>query len=330
MEQNYSYSIVIRTLGNTGEKYRQMLDCIDSLSVKPEEVIVVIPYGYELDYKLGYERVVRSEKGMVIQRAVGIQEAKSDYILVVDDDLKFEADFVEQLFESLTKYNLDCVLSFQSDPVQSSCDSPAPEKVRFRGKLMEWRRIFTGQHIVTYKKESVWFDKVTVCAGHKTYESNPLGLCNCGCFQCFFSKTSVAQEVHFEEERWLEQGTVSKYAAYDDMVFFYKMYMNGHRIAYSDKARYVHLDAGAGRPAKSKLEAKRIRLYSIARNRTIFWKKFLWKPAKSFGRKFIVLLGGIYAIANYSIYNIAANCLPKYWKALPAMFKGYKEALKLK
>lgn len=330
MEQKYSYSIVIRTLGNTGDKYCQMLDCINSLSIKPEDVIVVIPYGYELDYTLGYERVVRSEKGMVTQRAVGIQEAKSDYVLVVDDDLRFEADFVERLFESLTNNRLDCVLSFQDEALPSTTETPAQGKSQLRGKLMALRRVFTGQHIVTYKKQSVWFDKVTVCAGHKTYESNPLGLCNCGCFQCFFAKTKVAQEVHFEDDVWLEQGTISKYAAYDDMVFFYKMYLNGHRIAYSEKARYVHLDAGAGRPAKSKLEAKRIRLYTIARNRTIFWKKYLWKPAHTLGRKFLVLCGGIYSVVNYSVYNILANCPPKYWKALSAMFKGYKEAFILK
>lgn len=188
MEQKYSYSIVIRTLGNTGDKYCQMLDCINSLSIKPEEVIVVIPYGYELDYTLGYERVVRSEKGMVTQRAVGIQEAKSDYVLVVDDDLRFEANFVERLFESLTNNRLDCVLSFQDEALPSTTETPARGRSRLRGKLMALRRVFTGQHIVTYKKQSEWFDKVTVCAGHKTYESNPLGLCNCGCFQCFLPR----------------------------------------------------------------------------------------------------------------------------------------------
>lgn len=323
-----SYSVVIRTLGNTGDKYKALLDSIDSQILKPEEVIVVIPNGYELDYRLGYERVVHSEKGMVMQRAIGIREAKSDYVLVLDDDLQFDEHFVFQLYESLNKNDLDCVLSFpkiSEDEVQLN-NKTLDFKTKMKSYFDGFRRVLTGQHIVTYCKEEKWFDVVTPSAGHKTYESNPLGLCTCGCFQCFFAKTVVAQEVRFEDEMWLEQGTISRYAAYDDMVFFYKMYLNGGRIAYSDKARYVHLDAGAGRPAKSKLEAKRIRLYTISRNRTIFWKKYLLKPAPTFTRKTRVFLGGYCAFFNYAIYNMVVNVNPKNWKAIVAMFKGYKEA----
>ncbi len=327
-----SYSVVIRTLGNTGDKYKILLDSIDSQILKPEEVIVVIPYGYELDHRLGYERVVHSEKGMVMQRAIGIREAKSDYVLVLDDDLQFDEHFVYHLYESLKKNDLDCVLSF---PKMSEGEAQLNNNNFGVAKKMKsvfdgFRRALTGQHIVTYRKEEKWFDVVTPSAGHQTYESNPLGLCTCGCFQCFFAKTIVAKEVHFEDEVWLEQGSISRYAAYDDMVFFYKMYLNGGRIAYSDKASYVHLDAGAGRPAKSKLDAKRIRLYTISRNRTIFWKKYLLKPAPTFSRKMRVFLGGCCAFFNYAIYNIVVNVYPKYWKAISAMFKGYKEAVLFK
>lgn len=326
----FSYSVVIRTLGNTGEKYRTLLESIARQNIRPEEIIVVIPNGYNLDFSIGNERIVRSEKGMVTQRAVGIKEAKSEYILVVDDDLQFDEDFVLNMYNSLIDDKLDCVLSFQNSLAKENANPSSKSTINnlVRGKLMSFRRVFTGQHIVTYRKESKWFDEVTACAGHKTYESNPYGLCNCGCFQCFFSKTSVAQKVHLEKELWLEQGSISKYAAYDDMVFFYKMFLNDGRIAYSRKASYIHLDAGAGRPAKSKLEAKRIRLYSIARNRTFFWYKFLWSPAKKQERLHI-LCGGIYAIVNYSIYNLIVNCPPKYWKAISAMNKGYKEAISM-
>ncbi len=57
-----SYSVVIRTLGNTGLKYKALLDSIAKQTIQPEEIIVVIPEGYELDYSLGNERVVRCKK----------------------------------------------------------------------------------------------------------------------------------------------------------------------------------------------------------------------------------------------------------------------------
>ena len=76
---NYcSYSVVIRTLGSTGSKYRALIDSIFSQTVQPEEIIVVLPEGYSLDYVSGRERIVYSKKGMVSQRAEGISECNSD------------------------------------------------------------------------------------------------------------------------------------------------------------------------------------------------------------------------------------------------------------
>lgn len=108
----FNYSIVIRTLGNTGDKYLQMLRAIERQTVKPLEILVVIPEGYSLDHQLGTERIIRSEKGMVTQRAVGIREAKGEYLLVLDDDLDFPPDFAEQMHDHLKTRQLDCVLAF--------------------------------------------------------------------------------------------------------------------------------------------------------------------------------------------------------------------------
>ena len=43
-----SYSVVIRTLGNTGEKYNVLLQSIKSQTIQPEEIIVVIPEDIHL------------------------------------------------------------------------------------------------------------------------------------------------------------------------------------------------------------------------------------------------------------------------------------------
>jgi len=328
---NFSYSIIIRTIGNTGDKYRQMLECINAQSIKPEEVIVVIPYEYDLDYSLGYERIVRSEKGMVTQRAIGIAEANSEYVLVVDDDLIFPRDFVEKMMSYLLSQQLDCVLAFGNwSGITDRVDDNDREKFNLKKKIIskffEYRRAFTGQHFVSNKK-SKYFDVVTVTAGHRTFESSPNGLCSAGCFQCFYMKTDKAKAVKFDEERWLEQGSLSRYAAYDDMCFFYKSFLQGSKIVYTDTTSYRHLDAAAGRRAKGKLHARQIRLYSIARNRTIFWYKFLWLRSETLGRRIQVLFGGIYAFVNYTFYNLLVNLYPPYWKAISAMWRGYRDAM---
>ena len=322
----FSYSIVIRTLGNTGEKYLQMLHAIERQSIKPLEIVVVIPDGYDLDHSLGNERIVRSKKGMVTQRAVGIIEAKGDYLLLLDDDLDFPSDFAEKLHNYLIEESLDCVLAFgEWNPERVSenvsGDITRNQKITFRIKQL--RGAFTGQYYYSQRK-SVFFDTIISTGGHRTYVNNPTGLCQTGSGGCCFIRSAKAKEVHLHDELWLDQLRISSYAAYEDAVFYYKLYLQGGRIAYTQETDFTHLDAAAGRPAKSRLESKRIRLYTIARNRTIFWHRHIWSNHRSLH----TLLGGIYGMVNYALYNIAANIHPKYWPAIGAMMQGYHDAFR--
>lgn len=320
----FNYSIVIRTLGNTGDKYLRMLRAIECQTVKPCEIVVVIPEGYSLDHSLGNERVIYSKKGMATQRTVGIAEAKGNYLLVLDDDLDFPPDFAEQLYTHLNTRQLDCVLAFGGG-AKTTEGKNAQKKVSFKKKLKQsikrLRLAFTGQAFYSNRK-SQWFDTIASTGGHRTYMNCTNSLCQTGCFQCFFIKREMALLVKFDEELWLEQGRLSSYAAYDDAVFFYKLYLQGGKIAYTQNTDYNHLDAAAGRYAKDKLGAKRIRLYTIARNRTIFWYKHIWSNHRSLHN----LAGGTYGIMNYALYNTSVNILPKNWPAIAALFQGYRDA----
>ena len=320
----FNYSIVIRTLGNTGEKYLLMLRAIERQTVKPMEILVVIPEGYTLDHQLGNERIIRSGKGMVTQRAVGIAEAMGDYLLVLDDDLDFPPDFAEKLYETLQRRQLDCVLTYGGGG-KTNENKTLPTKTFFINKLKQRTKqiclAFTGQAFQS-RRESQWFDTIASTGGHCTYVNCEEGLCQTGAFACFFIKTDKAKAVHFEEEQWLEQGRISTCAAYDDAVFYYKIFLQGGRIAYTHNTDFVHLDAASGRPAQDRLTAKRIRLYTIARNRTIFWYKHIWSNRHTLHN----LAGGIYGMVNYALYNLVINLHPKYWPAIGAMMKGYRDA----
>lgn len=309
------YSVVIRTLGNTGEKYRRTLDSILVQTLSPTEIVVAIPDGFPLDHQIGTERIVRCPKGMVTQRIVGIDAANGDYMLVIDDDIEMPPDFVEKMYETLSERNLDCVLAF--------CDEILKPSLKYTGVLKKCRGAFTGQYFYSGRK-SEYYDVITGTAGHRTYVNHPEGMCQTGCFQCFFIKKDAALSVHFQDDRWLEQGSLSTYAAYDDAVFFYKLFLKGGRIAYAINARYIHLDGSAGRKAQSKLDSKRIRLYSIARNRYVFWHKYIYPSRHSAATKF----AGLYALVNYTLYSVAVNLWPKYWPAIKALFAGYRDARK--
>ena len=320
-----SYSVVIRTLGNSGEKYKALLKSIQAQTVQPEEVIVVIPEGYSLDYEMGNETVIHSERGMVSQRAVGIDAAKSEYILVVDDDIEFEADFVERLASFREAHSLDCVL-----PKEGFLTGDGDGTINLYYPLFtRIKYAFTGRMFQTRRK-SRYIDVITATAGHKVYcgcnKLDECYYCQTGAFACYFINTAKAKQVAFNNEVWLQQGSLSSYAAYDDAAFFYLFYLLGYDIAYSLRTRFNHLDAAVGRPAKDRLEAKRIRVFYIARNRTVFWFRYLYQTSDGILRRIKVILGGIYAFVNYTLYNVLANILPKNWPVISALFIGYKEA----
>ena len=72
------YSVIIRTTGRAGEKYRRLLSSIEALEPRPREVIVVLPEGYGLPSdRLGWESFYFCPKGMVIQRLHGIAMCKT-------------------------------------------------------------------------------------------------------------------------------------------------------------------------------------------------------------------------------------------------------------
>lgn len=316
-----NYSVVIRTLGNTGEKYLRLLDAISKQTITPHEVIVVLPFGYSLDHLLGGEKVFYSEKGMVSQRAKGIAEASGDYLLVVDDDLDLPPDFVEKMYDNLKSQNLDCALAFGGNANDVGNDKRDNYIRDIKQYLHKLRRAFTGQ-VFYSQRNSKWFDVIASTGGHRTYVNNPRGLCQAGAGGCCFIKRERAQQVHFEDEAWLDQGILYQYSSYEDAVFFYKLFLSGGRIAYTQDTFFIHLDAAAGRPAKKPIEARRIRLYTIARNRTIFWRKLIYGRHRSLKN----LLGGWYGIINYGIYNILINLHPKRWPAIAALLRGYADA----
>lgn len=108
--QPFDYSVVIRTLGTSGEKYEALLHSIDKQSIKPKEVLVVMAHGYSPSpYHSEYERIVWTRKGMVNQRQVGFEESRSPYLLVVDDDVAFNEDFVEHMYDRMLETEADCI-----------------------------------------------------------------------------------------------------------------------------------------------------------------------------------------------------------------------------
>lgn len=60
---------------------------------------------------------------MVIQRVVGFEQIKSDYILAIDDGVRFKPNFVERLFDISINYRADFVSPRISEPIATASNS---------------------------------------------------------------------------------------------------------------------------------------------------------------------------------------------------------------
>lgn len=104
MSVRVNLSVVIATLG--GASVSRTIACLNCGSVKPAEILVCIPV--EFADKVGYladipnVRIISTTcRGQVAQRAIGFQNATSDLVLQLDDDISLRTDCVEHLIACL-------------------------------------------------------------------------------------------------------------------------------------------------------------------------------------------------------------------------------------
>ena len=265
-----SYSIYIRTVGGGGSKYQRLLDSIKSQTVQPEEVVVVLPCGYEPPReKLGYERFAFSEKGMVKQRLFAINDAKTPYILLLDDDVEFEPQYVEKMFATMEKANAQCCIPILTNSARHrswlkdalnrfmGCEVRKPLRDDFFMKINRFGGFVVNSHLNPGRQ---YFSQT----GHGS---------NC------FVDTKALRDIHFEEELWLEE---SVYALPDDQVMFYKLYLHGYKIAVCQDAYFNHLDAASTNDGKRYIKIAQAK----AGNYLIFWYRFVYQREKGLAKLF--------------------------------------------
>lgn len=275
-EHRPTYSVVIRTVSG-GAKYQQLLDSIAVQSIRPEHVYVVLPHGYpEPDERLGYEEFLFTQKGMWNQRIFGLDylwknNIASEYLIVCDDDVKFDTSFADRIMTIARENRADIVCPLE----ELSC--PAVHRMIYSliGNRFESSR-------------SRFKISVTSGGGHTVNNSladnvNPT---QSGIFQCFLIRNDAVTRLNLREEDWLDR---TPYALFDDQVLFYKAYCYGMNVVSCKQPEFTHLDA------KSRV-SKRVRArdtaYSMASNSMIFWHRFIYLN-RSFAKSDIAKIAAI-------------------------------------
>lgn len=309
------YSVVIRTIGKANKKYQKLLDSINKLQPKPKEVIVVLPNGYDIPLQrlnsTINERFIFCEKGMVNQRMVGINNCSTEYMLVCDDDISFEYDFVQKLVqplnESIADFSIGPLLSFLPEKgVRSFISGITSGAVE---------TIFNKDMYIKVLRSSGWSYNRKIDTSVKKYYYT-----QSAAWTCFFARTSSIKNINFDEEKWLD---MNGYASMDDSTMFYKAWLMGNKTVMVSDAGYNHLDAKTSTKGISETV-----IYASSFNQFIFWYRFIYQTENNSFMKLINIISFLYYKCTTNIYgylNILLKSKDK--RELEISKQGFRDAL---
>ena len=263
------YSVIIRTIGKAGEKYRKLLESIQKSTIQPQEIIVVLPDGFEIPKEqIGYERFIFCKKGMVNQRVVGINACKTDYALILDDDISYDTDFVEKVSAPV----VSGAYGLSSGPLIEFFPKPGIQA------FVAW---FFGSACPTvfHKDRYNTLLKTTGYSYNRKlkYNTGKLYETQSAPWTCFFADIKKLRSIHFEDELWLD---MHGYSSHDDTAMFYKAWLCGVKTVIVADAHYQHLDAGTSR---SGIKTKRY--LSGGFNSYVLWKRLICYQANPLREK---------------------------------------------
>lgn len=253
------YTVVIRTLTG-GDKYKYLLQSIKKQTIQPDHVYVVQPYGYEPPtQRLGYEEYIHTNKGMWNQRIYGMiycheQKNHSDFLLICDDDISFDSDFVETLMQYSQEYKADLMI-------------PLPN-IKWN-MIKQIKGVFLGMNSINSSspfRVSIKSNGSSTRNDSLTTNVNPT---QSGNFQCFLMRTDIVSKMNLKDELWLDH---TRYAWPDDQVFFYKAFLQNMGVYSCRYPCHIHLDERTGVTGRQR---ERDFAYAMGRNGYIFWNKFI-------------------------------------------------------
>jgi len=291
--------------------YQRLLNSISLLQPQPKEVIVAIPHGYGLPTeRLGPERFVRCNKGMVRQRVAGGKTAQCDFILFLDDDLEFPSDLVERLYRPLAEG-----MSQISFPIMFETFLPKPGMRTLLPAL-------TGAAVPMLFGRDKYYVKILANGGwsynrfgekHHTYYRS-----HSAPGPCFFATKAAFLQIDFEEEAWVQN---PGYAQFEDAIMFYKSHCRGNILIGVSDTGTIHLDSGKTEPGR-RLNAT----YAREMNFVIIWHRFLFITAETTWKKIYRTLCFSYTVIAGLAVSLAIACVRRSSTELLASIRGIRNA----
>lgn len=255
---DFTYSVAIRTVGKAGDKYIQELRSLHAQTIKPTHIYVFLAHGFERPKEqVGMEEYVDTPKGLVHQRAAAnmIQE---DYLLIIDDDVYFPPDAIEQMYRMLKEKDADGVVA-DTFPTQS----------------LPWsvKAVAYMSNDVRSRGNDGWAIKIQP-SGAFSYNNHPQKAAalptESGAGTALFVERETWRAIHYEDEEWVDQFPAGTFG--EDQLMFYKFTVNGFHLLMWYNSGVVHLDANTNKASAKSYD----KLYYRAMSLFLTWHRSLY------------------------------------------------------
>ncbi len=255
------YSVAIRTLGTSGEKFVRELESIKRQTVQPEKVIVYIADGYNRpEYTIGREEYVWVKKGMMSQRILRYDEIDSPLLLLLDDDIELAPDSVEKLIVAMEENQLDCI---------------APDTFR-NHRMPLSRKIYAGvTNLVFPHYSDNWAFKIHG-NGSFSYNNNvkkDVYLSQSAAGPASLWKKEVFLALHLDDELWLER---FGFPFGEDALTYNKLFKNGYRLGVHYNSGVKNLD---GKSSSGAFQRNTRKFYVRSIASLLIWYRICFSPS---------------------------------------------------
>lgn len=256
--EEFSYSVAIRTVGKGGDKYVKELESLHKQTIRPTHIYVFLAHGFTRpSIQVGIEEYIDTPKGLVHQRAAA-NRVEEDYVLIIDDDVYFPHDAVEQMYNAIQEYHADGVAP----------DTFPSQDMSWLGKFKAFMANGVEEH-----HDDQWAIKI-LPSGSFAFNANPpkQGFLptQSAAGTAVFMKTKAWKSIHYEDEEWIDTLPAGSFA--EDQVMFYKMYVNGVKILMWYGSGCKHLDANTNKASAKTYE----KLYYRAMSVYLSWHRTLF------------------------------------------------------
>ena len=222
-----SYSVAIRTLGANKSQLKELIQDLFDQTVKPDKILIFIAENYPIpNFRVENEAYICVKKGMMKQRLLPYEDVSSEFLLMLDDDVKMQPDSVEKLLEAMVKHNADLV----------GADTFQNHRLPIRAKI--WATI---TNLVFPHFSQKWAFKIHL-NGSFSYLNDPRDSFywsqSCAGNVMLWKKTSY-DALKMQDELWLDG---FPFAYGDDMLETCKVYKNGMKLGVVFNSGIKHLD----------------------------------------------------------------------------------------